>query len=131
MDSNRNTGKFPLRQWRTALLLGSGIVLVLLVILLGVGVYLDYRNFDRTSGGYDPPYTDWTGTPIDWTATETTGEGFRQNGRIIRSRLNCTTGMITFEVATVSFDYRVVSPRAIAVHRPREDCQEAGFSPRF
>jgi hypothetical protein len=58
MDSNRNTGKFPLRQWRTALLLGSGVVLVLLVILLGVGVYLDYRSFDRTSGGYDPPYTD-------------------------------------------------------------------------
>lgn len=131
MHSKLNTGELPLRRWRTPLLLGSGAILLLLVILVGVGVFLDYRSFDRTSGGYEPPYTDWTGTPIDWAATERTAEGFQQNGRIINSRLNCTTGMITFEVAMFSFDYRVVSPRAIAVHRPREACQDAGFSPQF
>jgi hypothetical protein len=30
--------------------------------------------------------------------SERTSDGFRQNGRVINSRLNCTTRMITFEV---------------------------------
>lgn len=106
-------------------------VAVVALLLVGVGVYLDYRSFDRTSGGYDPPYTDWTGTPIDWAATEQTDDGFRQRGRVVSSRLDCSTGMITFEVAALRFPYRQVSPRAVAVHQPREACEAAGFSPRF
>jgi hypothetical protein len=39
--------------------------------------------------------------------------------------------MITFEVAFVSIDYRQVSPRALAVHQPREACEAAGFNPEF
>ena len=119
----------PLRRRGAVRLLAGAVVALLLVV--GVGVYLDYRSFDETSGGYDPPYSDWTGTTIDWTAAERTGDGFRQNGRVINSRLDCTTGMITFEVAFVSFDYRQVSPRAIAVHQPREACENAGFDPEF
>ena len=116
------------RRWVVRLLVGT---LGAFLVLVGVGAFLDYRNFDQTSGGYDPPYTDWTGTPIDWTETERTSDGFRQNGRVINSRLNCTTGMITFEVVFFSFDFRQVSPRAIAVHKPREACEAEGFNPEF
>ncbi|WP_156323868.1 hypothetical protein [Bacillus sp. JCM 19034] len=45
--------------------------------------------------------------------------------------LNCTTGMISFELYNQNIDYRVVSERAIVVHKPREACMERGFSPEF
>ena len=116
------------RVWGTRALAAVGsIALVLLV----AGVIADYRSFDRTSGGYDPPYTGWTGTPIDWSEADRTAEGFRLNGRVLSYRLHCTTGTITFELYGFSFDYRTVSERAIAVHRPREACRAQSFSPEF
>ena len=101
-----------------------------LVVTL-VAATLDVREFDRTRGGYDPPYEGWTGTPIDWDAGAVSATGFLDPGRVIDTELDCTSGMITAVVLGVSIDFRVVSPRAIAVHRPREACVDAGFSPEF
>lgn len=44
--------------------------LVLAALLVG-GVIADGLSFDRTSGGYEPPYTGYTGEPIDWEAAHT------------------------------------------------------------
>ena len=44
---------------------------ILLVAILATGTVIDVMSFDRTSGGYDPPYTDYTGEPIDWTTVKT------------------------------------------------------------
>jgi hypothetical protein len=35
-------------------------------VLFAVGLALDVRAFDGTRGGHEPPYTDYTGTPIWW-----------------------------------------------------------------
>lgn len=123
-----STGGYPSRR---KVLRIAAISVAAAIVVLGALVYLDYRNFDRTSGGYAPPYADWTGTPIDWAATERTDDGFRQRGRVVHSRLDCSTGMLSFEVLGVRVDFREVSPRALAVHRPREACAAAGFTPRF
>lgn len=116
------------RLWSIRVLTALGGVALL---LFATGLVLDYRALDRTSGGYDPPYTGWSGTPIDWEAADRTAEGFRLNGRVLDYRLDCTSGMITFVVYGVSSNYRVLSERAIAVHRPREACAEHGFEPEF
>jgi len=36
------------------------------VLLLCIGFIMDFRSFDQTQGGYEPPYTDFTGQPIRW-----------------------------------------------------------------
>ena len=41
----------------------AGLGFVLTTLLL-VGLILDFRDFDRTEGGYEPPYTDFTGPPV-------------------------------------------------------------------
>ncbi len=96
-----------------------------------VGAVSDVRSFDRTSGGYEAPYTGWTGTPIDWTDGGVTRTGFYKAGAVVDTALDCTTGMVTFHAFGASYDWRPVSERAIAVHRPREACAAAGFTPRF
>lgn len=115
-------------RWTTRVLAVVG-ALALVVTVVGAG--LDLREFDRTRGGYEPPYEGWTGTPIDFSAGAVTSTGFLDPGRVLSTTLDCTTGMIAMVVLGVGTDYRVVSPRAIAVHRPREACVEAGFDPRF
>ncbi len=101
------------------------------IVGLAVGVTIDASGFDRTSGGDEAPYTGWTGTPTDWDAADVTDTGFRGPGLVVDTTLDCSTGMLGFEVFGASFDYRVVSERAIVVHRPREACMEAGFTPGF
>lgn len=39
--------------------------------------------------------------------------------------------MISLRIAGITIDFRKVSPRAIAVHQPREACRAEGFTPRF
>lgn len=112
---------------RNALAVVGALALVLVV----VGTALDLRGFDRTRGGYEPPYEGWTGTPIDWSAGAVTSTGFLDPGRVVSTELDCTSGMLSFSVVGVSVDYRVVSERAIVVHRPREACLAAGFEPQF
>lgn len=107
-----------------------GLVLSLAVV---TGLVLDIASFDRTSGGYEPPYTDYTGEPIDWdNETYVTNTGMVGTGYVLDIHVDCTNGMISFEVLSVAtVNYRELSDRAIAVHGPREACQERGFEPQF
>jgi hypothetical protein len=100
-------------------------------VLFIAGLILDVQAFDRTSGGYEPPYTDYTGTPIDWTLADGTATGMAQRGRVMNILIDCSSGMITFEVFKVRIPYRELSPRALAIHQPREACLQRGFSPSF
>lgn len=103
-----------------------------LVVILIVGIAIDFRNFDQTSGGYEPPYEGWTGTPVDWDALEKTPEGFSNRGLVIDTCVNCTTGMISFRLFHLfRVNWRSFSDRALVVHKPREACQRHGFTPEF
>jgi hypothetical protein len=104
---------------------------VIAVVGLALGLIADVDGFDRTRGGYEPPYTGWTGTPIDWSAGGVTATGFVLPGYVTDLRLDCTSGMISVEAFGAVLDIRVVSDRAIAVHRPREACEAEGFDPAF
>ncbi|MCH9704829.1 MAG: hypothetical protein K0U15_01715 [Proteobacteria bacterium] len=104
---------------------------VLAVIAVVVGFARDFAAFDQTKGGYEPPYKEYTGTPINWDAGDRSSNGFVQRGRIINTLLNCTTGMISFQIYGNIIDFRQVSERAIAVHKPREACERSGFNPEF
>lgn len=104
------------------------------VIVVGLGAIAahDILGVDPTSGGYDPPYDDFAGEPIDWSAHTQTETGFRDNGGILLdTSLDCTTGQIRGHVGPLSFDYRKLSERAIAVHKPHIACAEHGFSPEW
>lgn len=109
-------------------LAGIGIVALL---LLNLGLFLDYRNFDRTSGGYEAPYTDYSGTPIDWDAAHVSSSGMVRTGYVLNTHVDCTTGMVSFEMYGQRVNWRKLSPRAVVVHQPREACLERGFEPRF
>ncbi|TVR69596.1 MAG: hypothetical protein EA415_14000 [Sphaerobacteraceae bacterium] len=103
----------------------------LAILLLGLGIFSDVRSFDPTRGGYDPPYTEYTGEPIDWSQTYQTSTGMYASGYVVSTHVDCRTGMITAEIFGLRFDYRELSDRAVAVHEPREACEERGFSPEF
>jgi hypothetical protein len=104
---------------------------VLLTGLLLTGIALDIASFDRTKGGYEAPYTGYTGEPTDWSIADRTSKGMARRGYVITVLVDCTTGMISVEVFKQEIDFRVFSPRAIAVHKPREACRERGFDPKF
>jgi hypothetical protein len=104
--------------------------LVLAALLVG-GVIADGLSFDRTSGGYEPPYTGYTGEPIDWEAAHVTEEGFFKDGYVLDLYVDCTTGMVSFEVYGRRWDWRELSGRALVVHRPAEACESEGFRPDF
>ena len=103
------------------------------VVAVTVGAIVDIANIDRTRGGYEPPFTEYTGDPIDWDAdTYTTPTGMVATGYVLDVYTDCTTGMISFEVlGLVSINYRQVSDRALAVHKPQLACIERGFHPDF
>lgn len=117
-----------LRVWLVGLLAVVGAVALL---GLTIGALVDLRGFDRTSGGYEPPYQGWTGTPTDWAAQDVTDVGFRHPGYVLSTTFDCDTGMIAVEAFGLSVDFRVVSERGIAVHQPRQACVDAGFQPGF
>ncbi|MBS3681069.1 hypothetical protein KGF86_12720 [Ornithinibacillus massiliensis] len=104
--------------------------IIVFVLLLG-GFISDLRNFDRTKGGYEAPYEDYTGEPINFDELDQSNEGMIGRGYVMNIGLNCTTGMISFEIFKQKVDYRVVSERAIKVHQPREACIKRGFEPEF
>ncbi|WP_322409999.1 hypothetical protein [Microbacterium invictum] len=130
------SGAVPRRRSRIrrvgrAFVSGFAVIGVVATGAVITGGIIDFTNFDRTSGGYEAPYTGWTGTPIDWTAGGVTEEGFRNDGLVIDTLLDCTSGMISFDVYGIEIPFRVVSERAVAVHRPVEACEAEGFSPDF
>lgn len=104
---------------------------LLFVFILTFGIYLDFKNFDQTRGGYEPPYTGVTGNPVNWDKLDLTPTGFAKRGFIINVLINGTTGMISFEIFKHKFDWRVFSERALIVHKPREAFIRHGFSPQF
>ncbi len=115
---------------RIAILSLSAIGL-LSIMLLVVGLALDAGGFDNTEGGYEPPYEGWTGTPTDWDVGDTTPTGMARRGYVANLLVNCTTGMISFQIYGQTIPFRLFSPRALAVHQPREACIERGFNPMF
>ena len=54
-----------------------GLALTLLII---IGAAIDITSFDRTRGGYEPPYTGYTGQPIDWDESDVTKTGVVRRG---------------------------------------------------
>jgi len=101
------------------------------VVIFVAGLVADFLSFDRTKGGYEPPYTGYTGQPVDWSTVETTPTGMRKNGYVLDVIVDCTSGMMHFGVLGFEFPFRKFSPRALAVHKPREACAKRGFSPEF
>ncbi|MEM7738112.1 MAG: hypothetical protein AAF267_20240 [Deinococcota bacterium] len=99
--------------------------------LIAFGIVADGLSFDQTQGGYEPPYTDFTGEPIDWTTAYRTDEGFFNDGYVVDVFLNCSTGMVSFEVFQQRWNWQELSDRALVVHQPAEACRAAGFSPEF
>ena len=102
-----------------------------LLILLVAGILQDAGNFDRTRGGYEPPYVGYTGEPTDWSVLDLTTSGMAWRGRVVNLLVDCTSGMMHFELYGLAVPFREFSSRAIAVHKPREACAERGFEPRF
>jgi hypothetical protein len=101
------------------------------VVFTIVGGAYDISNFDHTRGGYTAPYTDYTGTPINWNSGDVTPVGFRRPGIVINTNLNCDTGMISFTIWGMTFNYRTLSQRALVVHKPIQACEAHGFHPHF
>ncbi len=99
--------------------------------MLIAGLTLDMRAFDQTRGGYEPPYTDYTGTPIDWRRMDTTADGMVYRGHVVDLLLDCRSGMMTVDAFGLEKQWRRLSPRALAVHKPREECRARGFVPQF
>lgn len=95
------------------------------------GLLADVRSFDRTSGGETPPYTDYQGTPMDWSVLDTTVAGMVARGHVVDVLVDCTSGMMTFQAAGITVPFRVFSERALAIHKPREACRARGFVPAF
>lgn len=100
---------------------------VALSVYLAVALVLDARNLDRTRGGYEPPYTGYTGEPLRAEEVAFTPQGGVVRGRVLDSLVNCKTGAWRFEVLGWGFDYRGVSERALVVHRPQVLCRDHGF----
>ena len=101
------------------------------VFIFVVGLFLDVKSFDRTTGGYEPPYEGVTGEPVDWGSMDLTSTGLVKRGYVVNVVVNGTTGMISFEILKQTIDWQVFSGRALAVHKPREALIQRGFKPEF
>lgn len=110
------------------ILAAIGAICILYVL---VGIFLDITSFDQTKGGYEPPHEGWTGTPVDWDSMDKTSIGLVKRGRVIDIFINGTTGMMTFQVWGLKYDWQTPSDRALKVHKPREALKRRGFSPEF
>ena len=104
---------------------------LILTILIFTGFVLDIKNFDRTKGGYNPPYEGVTGEPVDWDSMDLTSTGLAKRGYVVNVLVNGTSGMISFEIFKQTFDWRTFSGRALVVHKPEEALIKRGFKPEF
>ena len=123
-----------MKRWislRSALVHGFAVIGAAASVLLAVGLMLDLRAFDGTRGGHEPPYSDYTGAPMDWSITDTTVHGMAYRGRVLNVLIDCRSGMIAFEWFKLQIPFRELSPRALVIHKPREVCLERGFRPTF
>jgi hypothetical protein len=127
-DSGRNSGGDKTMSIVTKAFALAGVIWT---FGLALGLALDIRDFDRTRGGYKPPYEDVIGEPIDWASLDLTRTGLVKGGYVVNTHVNATTGMISFEIFKQMIDFRPLSDRAIHVHKPREAFIERGFRPEF
>ena len=109
----------------------GGIVFVLAWLFMGF--INDVSSVDSTKGGYDPPYANWTGQPIDWGSWGKTGEGFVKRGAVMDYYVDCTTGGVSFAIFGVGIKVGLanLSERTLIIHEPREACIQRGFAPEF
>lgn len=106
-------------------------VLVLLASMIAI-IISDVQRFDTTKGGHTYPYSNYTGKPFNFDTFELNSNGFRdRGGLILQFQINCTTGMITGFIGPIALDYRVISERAIIVHKPQIACIQKGFTPQW
>ena len=102
---------------------------VFAVLGLILGLTLDIRSVDRTSGGYDYPFADWRGETIDFSSMYQTDHGLYKRGYVIDQYFNCTTGMISWHIlGLIKGEFRHFSERAIVVHKPQDECRMRGFN---
>jgi hypothetical protein len=118
----RRAGSFG----RSIVRLFAGIGLLLLAYLIGAA-FVDISTTDQTRGGYEPPYTGYTGTPISAEQVALEGDTLVIRGRVLDSEISCRTGMWTFDIVGLDIPYRPVSARALTIHRPQDTCRAAGF----
>lgn len=105
-----------------------GLIGLLFSAWFVIGMAQDINAGDETTGGYEYPYTGWTGTPIAYDRWHVTGTGLYQVGRIVDQSLDCTTGQLRFHVLRlVTIDFREFSDRAKVVHQPQVACRELGY----
>lgn len=116
-----------MKHFDAGLLISAGLVAGTLVAAL----VTDIRAIDSTRGGYEPPYDDYTGEPINWHDLERTETGLLNRGYVLNTHVNGATGMISFSVLGMEWDYRPLSERAVAIHDPHEAFRERGFEPEF
>jgi len=107
-------------------------IIGMLTVLYGcIGLVIDIKTFDQTKGGYEYPYENWTGTPVDWDSMDITEAGLVKRGHIIDVYVNGTTGMISFGFLGIKKDWQTFSQRALKVHKPKEALIRKGFTPQF
>lgn len=104
---------------------------MLYTLYLLIGITIDITSFDQTKGGYQAPYEGWSGTPVDWDSMDQTATGLVKRGYVIDVHIHGTTGMMTFELLGMRYDWQTPSGRALKVHQPREGLKRRGFNPEF
>lgn len=108
-----------------------GVVGLVCVLIILFGILMDVKDFDKTKGGYEPPYLGVTGEPVDWEKMDVTATGLAKRGHVVNVLVNGTTGMISFEIFKQKIEWRKFSDRALVVHKPREAFVRLGFKPEF
>ncbi len=125
LKSTARTGWLGVRRGMVGFLALTGLVTVL---ALTVAVVTGVRDADRTSGGYEYPYTGWSGTPIDYPSWFLTDKGLFWPGPVVDQDLNCSTGQLTLKVfGLVDIQFRPLSDRAKVIHQPQIACRDRGF----
>lgn len=93
-----------------------------------LGLAQGVAGADETTGGYEYPFTGWTGTPTDYGSWHGTPEGLAWPGGVADQLLNCTTGQLVIRtLGFVDVNFRPFSDRAKVVHQPQMACRERGF----
>ena len=92
--------------WMNVLTKVFSVIGALSVLFFTIGLVLDIKDFDKTKGGYKPPYIGVTGNSVDWNSMDLTSTGLVKRGYIVNVVVNGTSGMISFEIFKQKIDWR-------------------------